>query len=187
MRIFLTVLFLFPLSAMAQDALASLSADLNGDGRTDRAELTHDFEEDSATLNIFLASENSAMKLIENAPALVWVGAALAGQQPELRMTQSGSLQVIAMNEAIGRDRWHETLTIVYRDGIFKIAGYTYEWFDTLDVSIDGKCDINLLNGKGEMTLGEDRVKTAFTTDMHAMPVWQWDRQIPFECQAALP
>lgn len=187
MRILIAALFLFPLPAMAQDTLATLMADYNGDGRVDRAELTRDIGENSATLNIYLASINGALKLAGTAPGLVWVGNAPMGQQPELRVTDHGSLQVISMNEAIGPDRWHQTLTIAYRDGIFKLAGYTYEWYDTIDVDEDGKCDINLLTRKGEIILGEDQIKTTFRTDLPIMSVWDWTPQMPFECLVGTP
>lgn len=73
------------------------------------------------------------------------------GQQAQLEAAPNGSLRVMSMNEAIGRHRWRETLTVVYRDGAFRIGGYTYSWYDTIS-NEDGQCDINLLTGRGELS-----------------------------------
>lgn len=181
MRILFTLLLLIPTFATAQDFSIQFRADMNGDDFPDRAELVQDFEENTFSLNIFLGKLGGGEDLVVNAIALGWIGGA-AGQQPIFNMTSHGSLQVTSMNESIGRSRWHETLTIAYRDNIFKIAGYTYDWYDTLDVSINGSCDINLLNGRGEMMLGEYNEKSSFRTDLRAMPVNQWIRKIPKVC-----
>ncbi len=189
MRLFIaaaTVLSFLATPALAQTILSSLTFDLNGDGLPDRAELVQEAPEGDATLDIYVGLPGGGSRLAVHTPDLVWVGSAVAGQQPELQISDYGSLQVLSMNQAIGRDRWVQTLTIAFRQGRFKLAGYTYGWWDTLDVSNDGTCDINLLNGKGELFLGEERVKTTFRTSLRAMPVEDWDRAIPKVCLDAV-
>ncbi len=87
------------------------------------------------------------------------------------------------MNESIGRDRWHQTLTVAWRGNAFVLAGYTYEWYDTLNVSENGKCDANLLNGKGEMSWGEEfENKSTFKTHSRGGPIDMWNLEPPLEC-----
>ena len=186
MRLLIAALILMPGLASAQGYFTEIRADLNGDGIIDSANLVENINGGTAALNIILTRADGSEFLAVHAPGIVWVGSAMAGQQPELRLTERGSLQVVSMNEAIGRDRWNQTLTIAYRQGRFKLAGYTYDWWDTLDVSNDGTCDINLLNGRGELLLGEERVKTTFRIGMRAMPVENWDGEIPKVCLDAV-
>ena len=49
---------------------------------------------------------------------------------------------------ALGRDRWHQTLTLAYRNNTFVVAGYTYESVDTLAPDDGHSCDYNVLTGK---------------------------------------
>lgn len=174
--------FLIPLAfaatpVIAQDFRAEIIGDLDGDGTPDRAELVEVPEGGDATLNIY----DGGTQLIVNALALVWVGG--AGQQPELTITDHGSLRVHAMNISIGRNKWHETLTIAFRQGQYKVAGYTYSWYDGLDMKNQGECDVNLLTGKGILALGMDWTKSTFTTKARAMPVQEWPREVLKECR----
>jgi len=88
------------------------------------------------------------------------------------------------MNESIGRDRWRQTLTIAWRDGAFMLAGFTCSWHDTPDLANSGTCDVNLLNGKGELEKGpeENPTKTTLRTDMRAVPIADWAGDIAKEC-----
>ncbi|MCP5037800.1 MAG: hypothetical protein GY945_09405 [Rhodobacteraceae bacterium] len=186
MRNLIIFLLILPNLASAQDYFTALEADLTGDGISDRAELAEDPGNDSATLKLFVGQASGEFVLHMTADELVWLGSATAGQQPELAVSEFGSLRVTSMNEAIGRNRWHEVLTIAYRQDTYKIAGYTHFWYDTLDLEAQGMCDISLLTGKGEMTLGSGEVKTPFRTDLRAMPVANWIREIPAVCLAAM-
>ena len=161
--------------ACAQEFTTTLLADFTGDGINDRAELVALERGDDATLRLW---KNGAFAL--EAPAIAWVGG--IGQEPALTVTPHGSLQVTSMNEAIGRNRWHETLTIAYRGGQFVVAGYTYDWYDTLNLMDQGSCDMNLLSGNAFVDIGPDRTRIIRPTEMKAMPLAAWPRQIPKVC-----
>jgi hypothetical protein len=64
------------------------------------------------------------------------------------RSRECRSISVGSQNDAIGRDRWDQTLTLAYRNGAFVVAGYTYNYYDTLDTNHNGSCDYNVLTGK---------------------------------------
>ncbi len=174
---FLILLAFAASPVIAQDYRTEIIADLNGDGMPDRAELVEIPKGGDATLNIY----DGGTRLVVNAPALVWVGG--AGQQPELTITDHGSLQVHAMNISIGRNKWHEVLTIAFRQGQYKVAGYTYSWYDGLNMDDQGECDVNLLTGKGILSLGMDWTKSSFTTKTRAMPVQEWPREVLKDCR----
>jgi len=182
MRFIMTVfLFLFPIALSAQGFTTSVEGDLTGDGIIDRAELRETAEGGEADLLIWQGQANGDLKLRSQANAVVWVGG--IGQQPELMISPYGSLLVVSMNESIGRDRWHETLTVAWRKGAFLLAGYTMEWYDTLNLANAGICDVNLLTGKGERATGADlNNKTVFRTIMRGGPIAKWNRETPAEC-----
>jgi len=180
MRFLLSLLLFFP-SIIAAQEITHINADLTGDGVPDRAILALDAERDDADLLIYVPNSDGQFALRAEAKSVVWVGG--IGQQPELSVTPHGSLQVISMNESIGRNRWHQTLTIAWRNDMFVLAGYTYEWYDTLNVSENGKCDVNLLTGKGEISWGEEfENKSTFRTKSRGSPIDMWDREPPTEC-----
>ena len=168
--------------ALSQPFETTLRADFTGDGIADRASIIGAGPGEDASLRLYIGQPDGTELLATEARDLVWVGSAAGGQQPELAVTGRGSLRVTSMNEAIGRDRWRQVLTIAWRRGSFLVAGYTYDWYDTLDIDNAGTCDINLLTGKGEILRGEARVKTRFRSDLRAMPVAEWIRRIPQAC-----
>ena len=55
------------------------------------------------------------------------------GQLPSLDVNGKGSLVVKSTNTGIGRTKWEQSLTVVYRDKDFVIAGITYLTYDGLD------------------------------------------------------
>jgi hypothetical protein len=86
-------------------------------------------------------------------PALVkknaaWSGA-MWGTQPSLETNAKAALLIKSANESIGRGRWSQTLTIIYRNKEFVVAGLTREARDTLDLKNHHSCDLNFLTGKG--------------------------------------
>jgi hypothetical protein len=77
-----------------------------------------------------------------------WVGGG-AGTLPSLAVSDKGSLLIKSENDAIGRDRWSQTLTVVRRNGALVVAGLTFIARDTLNPDGGGACDLNFLAGKG--------------------------------------
>lgn len=100
----------------------------------------------------------------------------------QLKQTPDGSLQIISQNVAIGRLRWEQTLTIVYRSNQFFVGGYTYSFNDNLERDADGNvkmgdCDVNLLTGRGV------RDGQPIRTSMKPIPVQDWTiNTTPPEC-----
>ncbi len=181
MRILIAFLLFLPITAFAQEFTTTLSADLTGDGLRDHVELTQNSETLDADLNIWVRQTNGDLKLRANAPSVVWVGG--IGQKPELSVTAHGSLQVHSMNDSIGRNRWHQTLTLAWRNKAFVMAGYTYDSYDTLDLDLSIGCDVNLLNGKGERLTGANHdIKTNFRTQSRGGPIDDWNGEAPKEC-----
>lgn len=156
-----------PESVRPDRVLSVVTADWNGDGSMDRALLVQG--EDAADLFIYLsAGPGEDMRLAVYAPGLAWTGI-LFGTLAELRLTaNAASLQVFSQNDAVGRDRWTNTLTLVYRDGVFLVGGYTLETRDTLEPRNATSCDVNLLTGRG---IADGK---AFRSATRAVPVAQW-------------
>jgi hypothetical protein len=158
MKCFFCCLLLVCSGAFAQadvsgDAFAArhiwdvVNADWNEDGRFDKALLViNPADSSQADLYLYLSSEKGLI-LDAYIPALVWQGE-MFGTQPYLDVNARGSLLVQSQNDAIGRNRWHETITVTYREGQFVIAGYTYNSRDTLDLDNTTSCDINFLTGQ---------------------------------------
>ena len=180
MRILLLLLLLSPTAGLTKE-IARLNADLTGDGLIDRAVLSENTHNSTAGLKIWVRQADNSLKLHTNVPEISWVGS-MAGQQPKLAVTPIGSLQIISMNISMGRHRWRETLTVAWRKAQFVLAGFTYSWHDTLDERNVGKCDVNLLNGKGEMVLGPRLEKTTFRNTSSGGPIADWDQVPPTEC-----
>ena len=158
--------------ASAESILGQVKSDLDGDGRAETF-LLLDPGNGSADLRIENAVQGTIL-----ARNIAWVGGS-AGQIPELALADNGSLQLISMNEAIGRGRWRLTLTIAYRQGAYRVAGFTYLWRDTIDLSDNGICDANLLTGKGEVARNS-APKHGFKAPIAALPVTEWlSDQVP--------
>jgi hypothetical protein len=159
--------------------LSAVTLSFQSNGDTDRAVLVEN-DDAGADLYIFLnldpANSRGAVK-----PALVkknaaWSGS-MWGSRPTLEVNGKGSLLIKSANEAIGRSRWSETLTIVYRNNEFLVAGLTREARDTLEPKSGGSCDLNFLSGKGKRDGKTIEVKTA------AMKLADWsDEKLPKEC-----
>lgn len=181
MRILIALLLFIPTATLAQGFSTTIDADLTGDGLIDHVQLSQNDETGDADLNIWVRQANGDLKLRASASSVVWIGG--IGQQPELSVTSHGSLQVHSMNDSIGRNRWHQTLTVAWRENAFVLAGYTYESYDTLDLDASVGCDVNLLNGKGERLTGANLdIKTTFRTKSRGGPIGNWNGNSPPEC-----
>lgn len=179
MRTLIAALIFFP--AMTHAAgLASLSGDFTGDGIADRAALSEPDDLGMAGLEIYIGQPGGGEVLAVRAPALIWVGG--IGQQPELAITDTNALKVVSMNEAIGRNRWRQTLTIAYQNDRFMLVGFDYNWFDTLDLANRGNCLIDLPAGRGLLTQGPAGTEATFQFPPAALPIENWPPDIPREC-----
>lgn len=145
---------------------ASISADWTGDGIPDRAVLIETSE--GGDLLIYRGQEAPAGFVQEAARrGIAWRGG-LAGTQPTLTLSPSGALQVISQNETVGRHRWRETVTILWRDQRFVVGGYTLTTRDTLKAGSEVTCDINLLTGKRIVNGRVSRAKP----QIHTVETW---------------
>ena len=110
--------------------------------------------EDSADDNgiyVYLAKpEENRLTLALAVPNAVWGNLAMYGQEPELAALANGSFTLTTKNDAVGRDRWRQSLTIAYRNFDFIVAGFTYSSYDTLNPDEARECDLNVLTGKGK-------------------------------------
>jgi hypothetical protein len=165
--------------------LSAVTLDFNGDGSFDRAALvqpvTADGETSDADLYIYLSAPTEKNREARNL-ALVkrgmsWAGG-MWGTLPSLEVSQAGSLLVKSGNDAIGRGRWEQTLTVALRNNELMVVGITYASRDTLEPKNGGNCDLNLLNGKG--TRNGKKIKVS----VKASPLKDWNNEnLPKECQ----
>ncbi|MEJ5219513.1 hypothetical protein WG622_14750 [Cognatishimia sp. D5M38] len=154
------------------EPVSEVSSDLDGDGSAEIFRLTGQEDGDAD-----LVIDTDRWQLIIK--DFVWHGAGF-GQEASLALAPNGSVQVMSMNESIGRNRWRLTLTIAYRDQAYRVAGYTFTWYDTLDLENSGNCDVNLLSGKGLLALGDkdpEPIRVTWgavkITDWTHVPVWE--------------
>ncbi|TYC56297.1 hypothetical protein FMN50_10255 [Rhodobacterales bacterium] len=147
------------------------------DGNIDRFRAVLIESDEGGDLYIFSNESGGGWTEKVHAPNLVWRGS-MYGQEPWLDATEKGSVKVFSENSAVGRNRWEQVLTIAYRNDEFVVAGFTYTYYDTLDPDANGKCDVNLLTGKGDLN------GKAIRSSVKAVKVdeWSMDTTIP-ECE----
>ncbi len=164
-----------PVTVAPEKVLSSVTADWNDDARMDRAVLVEG--DGVADLIVYLSDGDNGMMPAAYAPGMVGSGINW-GTLPGLVLTAKNGLQVHSENDAIGRYRWDQVLTLAWRNGQFVVAGITYAVRDTLNTEAGGGCDINLLTGKGTSN------GKAVTVAAAAIPVAQWsDDKLPAACQ----
>ncbi|NAZ36845.1 hypothetical protein [Rubellimicrobium sp. CFH 75288] len=150
--------------AWAGDRLV-LRADLDGDGAEETWRLVRG-EGDLGDLVVETAGESRTVR------GIVWWGP-MPGQEPWLDLSPAGSVRIGSGNDAVGRHRWQMVLTVAHRRGEAQVAGLTYTWRDTLDPAAGGRCDLNLLTGRGER---ETEAGAETVTGVgQAVPLWSWD------------
>lgn len=158
--------------------LSSVTLSFQG-GDTDRAVLVEN-SESGADLYIYLAltpnRETPSRPVLFKASA-AWSGV-MWGTRPSLDVSDRGSLLIKSGNEGIGRGRWSQTLTVVYRNKEFIVAGFTREEHDTLDLKAGGSCDINFLANKGK------RNGSSISIHTPAPRLSDWsDEKLPQSCK----
>lgn len=152
---------LFGLSAQvvsAADAIdpehiiSAATGDWDKDGNADLAMLVSpgaDSDQDNAVYIYLNNGDIGALALKTIAPNKIWGHLEMAGRVPSVTALPNGSILITSHNDAVGRDRWEQKLTVAYRNFDFIVAGYTYTSHDTLDPDNTSDCDFNVLTGKG--------------------------------------
>lgn len=136
-------------ATISPDQIFSVATgDWNKDGAQDAVVMIETPDQEFDVL-FYLTDENQRLKLHDHVKQMVWGASDMFGQEPSVSTRENGSLLIGSQNSAIGRNRWEENLTVVYRDNQFIVAGFTYSYYDTLDPDANGACDLNLLTGKG--------------------------------------
>ncbi|TNC72432.1 hypothetical protein [Rubellimicrobium roseum] len=160
--------------ALAQDEgppVREVEADLDGNGAAETYVLRDGGE---TTVDLEVRTTDGTRMV----PGIAWTGRT-PGTEPELALSPAGSVQVVSMNDAVGRDRWRLVLTLAHRGGDWRVAGITYDWRDTLDPAARwGGCDLNLLTGRGTATSPEG--ERAIVAPSPAPVLWDWqDTDLP--------
>ncbi len=158
--------------------ISSVSTDWNGDGLEDRALLIPSASrEPQATLLIYLSEAPDRLRLAIRKEDIVWHGS-MYGNEAQLSLNDQGSLVISSQNEAIGRGRWNQKITAMYQEGVFIVAGYTYNYRDTLDLAAGGTCDVNFLTRRGV------RNDNPFRINRELINLTDWtESSIPTECK----
>lgn len=157
-RLILPLLFLLPAVASATETIdparivSAATGDWDKDGDSDLALIVRPAEgsDDDNGVYVYLAGETGALSLKSAIPNKIWGQFDLVGQAPSVTALPNGSLVITSHNDAIGRDRWEQKLTVAYRNFDFVVAGYTYSSYDTLAPDNTSQCDLNVLTGKGK-------------------------------------
>lgn len=141
----------------AERIVAMASGDWNKDGTPDLAVIATpgDDSGDDNGIYVYLAKpEENRLTPVLALPNVIWGNLTMYGQEPELAALANGSFTITTKNDAVGRDRWRQSLTIAYRNFDFIVAGYTYSSYDTLNPDGGAECDLNVLTGKGKTSGG---------------------------------
>ena len=159
--------------------LATVTFSLEG-GETDRAVLVENGDA-GADLYIYRDLGPAHASSTPATPALVkksaaWSGA-MWGTRPALETNAKGALLIKSENSGIGRSRWSQTVTVVYRNKEFLVAGLTRDAYDTLDPNEAHGCDLNFLSGKGK----KDGKAVDVKTPAKKLADWS-DESLPKEC-----
>jgi hypothetical protein len=163
-----------------ENVLSAVTLDFTGNGQQERAVLVQN-KDDGADLYIYLSKDEptseSVLALAEMKKGVVFSGN-MWGELPSLDVNGKGSLLIKSGNEAIGRGRWIQTLTVVYRNKEFLIGGIAYTARDTLDPKSGATCDLSLLSGKG--------LRNGKPIEVKLTPIrladWS-DEKLPRKCQ----
>ena len=131
--------------------LAVLSGDWNGDDVADAVILMQG-PYDAADVHVFRGGFRGLEPLLVASDA-VYSGS-MGGQTPSLEALTPTSFAINSEQIGMGRTPWMQRITVAYRGGDFVVAGFTYDFYDRLDLEHYGHCDVNLLTGDYEKTNG---------------------------------
>lgn len=142
------------MAACAQDEPPfEVALDMGNDGQIDRAVIAADPDSGLAELSLYLAAGEGKLDPSRKPD---FVKKALTEDRIlALESKGNGSLVVTSCFGCGANKSWEATLTIVWRNGKFLVAGYRRDWDwnvqkadGTVETTLGG-CDINFLTGKG--------------------------------------
>jgi hypothetical protein len=108
---------------------------------------------------------------------IAWSGT-MFGTRPSLETNAKGSLLIKSENTGVGRDRWTETIAVVYRNKELVVAGLTRESYDAVEPNGSHSCDLNFLTAKGK----RDGKPIDVKSPLKKMADWDEDKAPPKEC-----
>jgi hypothetical protein len=166
-----------PATPPEDNAVVSVAvADWNQDQFFDSAVLVR--SGDGADLYVYLRNADNDMELKLYKKNLVWSGA-LEGTKPYLKsQAKNGLLFIYAENDAIGRDRWHQRLTVDYKDNAFVVTALSYDSVDTLKPEAGISCEIDFATGSATKN------KKPFKVEPRKVALADWaDSFVPKSCK----
>mgnify|MGYP001193138896 CR=1 FL=1 len=131
---------------LAHEPIASLSSDWNGDGHADVV-LLYRTDDGMADLVLLMGDGWRGLQPALTLPGVIFAGP-MAGQAPALESRNATSFALLSEQTGVGRTPWSQSLTVIWRDGGFVVAGYDYSFYDRLDLSHYGDCSVNLLTSQ---------------------------------------
>lgn len=142
---------------------AAEAGDWNADGAVDAALLIAPGESgDGVGLALFLSqSETGRLELNSWHPDLVWGNRQMFGQEPGLTLDDFGRLVVVSRNTAIGRGRWEQSLTLSWQQA-WQVDGFSYDYYDTLDIEQQGRCDLDFTAQNAKISRGQNQEPQSF-------------------------
>lgn len=156
--------------------LSAASGDINRDGKPDLVMLVNDPDKGAVDIHVLMEAEDQARLMpIAVVHDKVWGSAepgGFVGREPSVEILANGSIAVHSKNDAIGRDRWNQTLIVAWRNNDLVVAGFRHEYYDTLDPDNNGACDLNVLTGKG------DRNGKAIKAGARFIPLSDWQDEM---------
>ncbi|WP_139103194.1 hypothetical protein [Pararhodobacter sp. CCB-MM2] len=135
-----------PALAEGPRLVAALSGDWDADQQFDAATITVD-DEGGTVFTLYHGDAIGGLQPGITLTDVFWSGT-LAGTLPSFEPRSDSSFAVLTQQTAIGRNPWHQLLTIAYRNGEYLVAGYDYDTYDRIDVDHSGSCSVNLLTGR---------------------------------------
>ena len=142
-----------------QKIITALTGDWNGDGAVDLVMIVETEPSDPMDMHFFLRDPEAnflkAAGIVRDQILGDWngydrPGYAASDTEPELTALPNGSIKLYLPAMPVGSKRTNQTLTLAYRDGVFIVAGFAYDYHDYLEDNVASDCDYNVLSGKGK-------------------------------------
>ncbi|WP_192362129.1 hypothetical protein [Mesorhizobium mediterraneum] len=172
--------------------ITALTGDWNGDGAVDLVMIVETEPSDPMDMHFFLRDrEHNFLRpagVVRDQILGEWNGYDRPGYEasdtePELTALPNGSIKLYLPAMPVGSKRTNQTLTLAYRDGVFIVAGFAYDYHDYLEDNVASDCDYNVLTGKGKSSkVRQDGTAAHATVSVEGkiIPFAEWDTSTGF-------